>query len=297
MQDLGLVKKQRGRHFSQHEAACGAERHFRMPVARGDHSRNVCACWRAAFFFLRRSTHACVARALRPPCTAVVTSVSAWPFQHGASHRCAGFHTLQRISRLNCWKHVPAIAPVVAYTIDGHQNGLRARSRRSWRCMVPRLSRLRAESSWRSSCFGHFDPLAHEARSSIDRDCYDSWIYFSGVRCDSRLDRIMLVLREHGCCHVHITNGDSASDYRCGRDDIFASLDGTYNGYDVIYDGAASGLARNVTDTMIHIMPRRHRPCSHDRLAVDSGIRVRDCGRGSGLRNSSCDSGLLANKG
>ena len=52
----------------------------------------------AQFFFLRRSTHACVARTLRPPCTAVVMSVSAWPFRQGASHRCAGFHALQRIS-------------------------------------------------------------------------------------------------------------------------------------------------------------------------------------------------------
>ena len=46
-----------------------------------------------------QTTRATFARKpLRPPCTAVVTSVSAWPFQQGASHRCAGFHTLQRIS-------------------------------------------------------------------------------------------------------------------------------------------------------------------------------------------------------
>ena len=31
------------------EAACGAERHFRMLVVRADHSRNVGACWSAEF--------------------------------------------------------------------------------------------------------------------------------------------------------------------------------------------------------------------------------------------------------
>ena len=80
MEDFGLAKTQRDRHLSQHEDACGAERHFRMQVVRADHSRNVGACW-SAEFFLRGSTQACVARTLRPSCTAVVMSVSAWPFQ------------------------------------------------------------------------------------------------------------------------------------------------------------------------------------------------------------------------
>ena len=62
----------------------------------------------AQSLFLRRNKHACVARTLRPPCTAVVMSLSAWPFQQGA--RCGSFHTSQIISRLNCCKHVPAIA-------------------------------------------------------------------------------------------------------------------------------------------------------------------------------------------
>ena len=52
------------------DAACGAERHCRMLVVRADHTRNGCACWRAVFF-LRPSTHASVARTLRPLCTAV----------------------------------------------------------------------------------------------------------------------------------------------------------------------------------------------------------------------------------
>ena len=51
MEDLGLVKTLRGGHFSHHEAACGAERHFRMLMVRADHSRCVCACWRAEFLF------------------------------------------------------------------------------------------------------------------------------------------------------------------------------------------------------------------------------------------------------
>ena len=78
-----------------------------------------CACWRAEF--LRRSTHACIERALRPPCTAVVMSVSAWPFQPGdarASAHCRKFQDF-----MNFWKHVPAIAsrPIVANPISGHQ--------------------------------------------------------------------------------------------------------------------------------------------------------------------------------
>ena len=42
---------------------------FQCVCHEADHSRNVYARWRRVF--LRRSTHACVARTLRPPCTAV----------------------------------------------------------------------------------------------------------------------------------------------------------------------------------------------------------------------------------
>ena len=49
------------------------------------------------YFIASKHAHACVARMLRLPCSAVVMSVSAWPFQRGASHRCAGFHILQNI--------------------------------------------------------------------------------------------------------------------------------------------------------------------------------------------------------
>ena len=35
---------------------------FRQLVVRADHSRNVCACWRAAFFFFCRSAHALASR-------------------------------------------------------------------------------------------------------------------------------------------------------------------------------------------------------------------------------------------
>ena len=38
-------------------------------------------------------------------------SVSAWPFQQGASHRCAGFHTLLRISKLYFLEHVFSLRP------------------------------------------------------------------------------------------------------------------------------------------------------------------------------------------
>ena len=98
---------------------------LKLLLVRADHSRYVSACFRAECF-LRRSAHACVARALRPPCTVVVMSASAWPFQHRAIHRRAGFHTLQTISRLNCWKHVPAIPPdpfpIVAIPIHNPQS-------------------------------------------------------------------------------------------------------------------------------------------------------------------------------
>ena len=44
MEDLGLVVTQRGRHFFQHEAACGVEHH-------------VCVCWRAELFFASTREH------------------------------------------------------------------------------------------------------------------------------------------------------------------------------------------------------------------------------------------------
>ena len=49
-------KNTTGPHFSQHEASCGAGRHFRMLVVRLDHSRRV--------FFASKHARACVARAL-----------------------------------------------------------------------------------------------------------------------------------------------------------------------------------------------------------------------------------------
>ena len=63
---------------SQHEAACGAQRHFQTFVVRADDSRNVCA-WRRAEFFWASSAHDCVARMLRPPCTAVEREGTAIP--------------------------------------------------------------------------------------------------------------------------------------------------------------------------------------------------------------------------
>ena len=58
MEDLRLAKTLRGRHFSQHNAACGAERHFRMFVVRADQWRNVFAFWRADFFCVEARTPA-----------------------------------------------------------------------------------------------------------------------------------------------------------------------------------------------------------------------------------------------
>ena len=95
--------------------ACGARR----PLAQ-------CRRLLARRVFLRRITHACVARALRLPCTSVVMSVSAWPSQQGASHRCEGFHTLQRSSWLNFQSTFPRLPPdpLVANHTDGHQIGV-----------------------------------------------------------------------------------------------------------------------------------------------------------------------------
>ena len=87
--------------------------HCRMLVVRAGHPRNDYACWHAVFFFLRRSTHFWAARVLRPPCTAVVTSVSAWPFQQVVSHRCAGVHTVQRILEArSCNASIPVVVTV-----------------------------------------------------------------------------------------------------------------------------------------------------------------------------------------
>ena len=57
--------------------------------------------------------------------------MTAWPFQQGGSHRCAGFHTLQRISSLNCWKHVPAMAsrPIVCQLSNERQSRTRSVAR------------------------------------------------------------------------------------------------------------------------------------------------------------------------
>ena len=107
MGDLGLVITLRGRHFSQHEAACGAEHNFRLLVVRADHSRTVCACWRAEGFF--RVEARTPASRERYGHLVLLSGVTVWSFQQGASHRCAGFHTLLRISRLIFSKHVFAI--------------------------------------------------------------------------------------------------------------------------------------------------------------------------------------------
>ena len=51
MEDVGLAKETLwGRHFSQLDAAFGAERHFRLLVVRAGHPRNAYARWRAKFF-------------------------------------------------------------------------------------------------------------------------------------------------------------------------------------------------------------------------------------------------------
>ena len=93
-----MAKTPRGRHFSQDDAAFGAEHHFRMLVVRAGHPRNVFACGRADFFFA--SKHARLGRAnATAPCTAVVMSVSAWLFPHIAENyeiellEARSFHT------------------------------------------------------------------------------------------------------------------------------------------------------------------------------------------------------------
>ena len=61
-------KTPQSRHFSQHETACGAGASF--STARGAR-RPLAQCLAHRVLFLRRSTHACVGRTLRPPYTAV----------------------------------------------------------------------------------------------------------------------------------------------------------------------------------------------------------------------------------
>ena len=97
MEDLGLVKTLRGGHFSQHEAASFLNAF--------DARRPLTWCMR----MLARRVSLCVEA--RTPASreryghlVLLSSVSAWPFQQGA--RCAGFHTLLRISRLKFLKHV-----------------------------------------------------------------------------------------------------------------------------------------------------------------------------------------------
>ena len=61
MEDFTPVITLRGRHFSQHEACLWCRAPFRMLVVRADHTCNVCACWRAGFFFVE--ARACSRRA------------------------------------------------------------------------------------------------------------------------------------------------------------------------------------------------------------------------------------------
>ena len=81
-------------------------RHFRMLLVRADHSRSVCACWPAEFFFFFFVEARTPVSRERYGHLVLLSSVSAWPFQQGASQRCADFRTLLRISRLIFLKHV-----------------------------------------------------------------------------------------------------------------------------------------------------------------------------------------------
>ena len=101
MEDLGLVKTLRGRHFSQHETDCGAERLWRRaPFLNAFGARRpLTKCLR----MLALRVSSCVEA--RTPASreryghlVLQSSVSAWPSQQGAS---AGFHTSLRISRVN----------------------------------------------------------------------------------------------------------------------------------------------------------------------------------------------------
>ena len=77
VEDLGLVRSHFGAVTSPSmKLPHGAERPFRMLVARADHSRSVCARWRVEFFFLSKHARACVVRALRvtPPHAPTVTT-------------------------------------------------------------------------------------------------------------------------------------------------------------------------------------------------------------------------------
>ena len=74
-----------------------------MLLLRTDHSRCVRMLARRVSFFASRRT---LASSERYGHLVLLSSVSAWPFQQGACHRCVGVHTLLRISRLKLLKHV-----------------------------------------------------------------------------------------------------------------------------------------------------------------------------------------------
>ena len=49
--DLGLARTLQDRYVSQHDAACGAERHFRMLVLRAEHTAQRFRMLAHSFFF------------------------------------------------------------------------------------------------------------------------------------------------------------------------------------------------------------------------------------------------------
>ena len=144
-----------------------------MLIVREDHVCSVCAHWRAEFF---ASNHARLDRAsATAPCIAVATSVRAWPFQKEASHRC-GLHTLQIISRLNCWKHVPAIAsrPIVANPMNEPQTSAKANVD-TFRKLTGSWTSLRDNSnSWNQRRVRHWHIFRRTRRQSPSEEAASS---------------------------------------------------------------------------------------------------------------------------
>ena len=106
-------------------------------------------------------------------------SVSAWPLSQGASHRCADFNTMLRISRLNFLKHVPAIAPTpfmptpltdtnTYQVVEGSRPRNSGRHQRL--CVVWAMSLARSNHTWFSTVSPRFPHLAlRTARCRLSR--------------------------------------------------------------------------------------------------------------------------------
>ena len=94
---LGLVTTLRFRHFSQNEAVSGAERFFECLWC-AQTTLAMFAHAGAQSFFFRASKHTRLRRASATATLCCCRHVAAWPFQQGASHRCAGLPPIENFT-------------------------------------------------------------------------------------------------------------------------------------------------------------------------------------------------------